>query len=125
MFEEGALIFVYYKEYPLSEWLQEGQHQNCPKMNDKWQYTMLYLRRAAMVLKKGSISAVAAQFSCSPKTVSRKRAQESIAAGSVVADVSSHKKGNSGRKRRNPDEIQQAVHCTPLRSQGTIQRLSA
>ena len=88
-------------------------------------YHALLEKSSNGVLKKGSISAVAAQFSCSPKTVSRKRAQESIAAGSVVADVSSHKKGNSGRKRRNPDEIQQAVHCTPLRSQGTIQRLSA
>ncbi len=79
------------------------------------------------VLKTGSISAVAAQFSCSPNTVSRiwNRSQESISARSVVADVSSHKKGNSGRKRRNTDEIQQSVRTTPLRSRVNIRSLSA
>ncbi len=67
---------------------------------------------------------MAAQFPCSHKTISRiwRRAQERIAAGSVVANVLSHEKGNSGRKRRNPDEIQQAVRSTPLLSRDTIQR---
>ncbi len=60
-----------------------------------------------VVRKNGSISVFTALFSCSPETVSRiwKRGPESIPAGSVLTDISSHKKINSGRRRRDPEEI--------------------
>ncbi len=59
-------------------------------------------------MQKGYSTAVADQFSCSAKTVSRiqKRDRETVVAGSEVAEIKGRKKGNSGREGRKSEEIQ-------------------
>eukprot|EP00171_Calliarthron_tuberculosum_P001066 IDg1066t1 len=78
-------------------------------------------------LKRGSIKAVAEQFEVSRDTVERiwKRRKSSLAAGSVSADVRGRKRGNSGRKGYEKEELQEAVAAVTPHKRATLRQLEA
>lgn len=78
-------------------------------------------------LPRGAIQRVADQFKVFRKTVGRiwSRAKECYAKGMKSADVSSRIKGNSGRKRKNRDEIQEKIAAVPLSKRTTLRSIAA
>ena len=86
---------------------QERPNAKRNRSNEERMAVYQYLLSASNsgCLKKGSVSAVADKFGYSTRSISKiwKRGRASIAAGSVVADVSSSMTDRVGRKKKDVD----------------------
>ncbi|KAF0735363.1 hypothetical protein Ae201684P_022447 [Aphanomyces euteiches] len=78
-------------------------------------------------LLHGSISRAANKFGCNRAAIRRiwSQAEQSLADGALVADTSSHMKGNCGRKKKWTHEaIEQAVKHVELQKRQTLRTLA-
>lgn len=77
-------------------------------------------------LKNGAMKEAAAEFNCNRNTISNiwKRAQQSYADGNQYANVSSLKKNNCGRARKDYSENISRIHEVPLKDRRSFQALS-
>lgn len=109
----------------LPEVQPDSQNRNLTDPERRAVYEKLLTHFNDGKLKNGAIAQVAGHFGISTRTVSRiwKRGQDSIAAGSPFADVSSHRKKNCGRKVI-PLNLE-ALKEVPLLQRQNIRSLSA
>lgn len=77
-------------------------------------------------LERGAVKEVAASFNVSPRTVSRiwAKYRSDRAAGKICADVSSRKKGSSGRKKIDYASNFALIKDVPFNKRGTFRSLS-
>ncbi|KAG9416123.1 hypothetical protein AC1031_021898 [Aphanomyces cochlioides] len=88
---------------PSQRFRRKDEGRNLTDSERRAVYDALLLRCDREKPRHGSMQAVAMEYGICSETVNRiwKRGQQSLAAGSVVADVDSKRKGKCGRKQKH------------------------
>ncbi|OQR89047.1 hypothetical protein ACHHYP_06502 [Achlya hypogyna] len=109
--------------------LAEGRiHRNLTDLERCGVYQQLLDMTQGGTLPCTAFRDVSRQFNCNPRTVKRIwiRGQESVAAGSLAAIVSSKIRANSGCKAtRTPGDIETAIKAVPHDARQTLRSLAA
>jgi hypothetical protein len=110
--DSGGAFGRSHKEKNLTNEQRTGILQKLLQHTKEGQYT----------LKQGALKLVATKCGVTPLTVSQiwRRAKEQQSEGRISVDVSSHKKKNSGRKKKNYAANLARIPDTPLDRRGTI-----
>lgn len=106
---------------------RNSKHKHLTNEQRNGIFQFLLQRKNGHKLKKGAINETAAAFDVSRLTVSNiwREAKSQIQSGALCADVSSKKKGNCGRKRKDYSANINNIENIPLNKRSTIRSLSS